>query len=133
MFLRQVATGLVKKGFASCGPQTNMDETSRYKNAHLETTDWDDAQRKIGNLPPLPEREVTPPMAAARSEEEEARDTSWMDRRSAVELEAMQDDSVATDDRFMEEYRCASAPNPIGPCIPGSSQAEGARTAGDGG
>lgn len=25
-----------------------------YRSAHRETTQWDDAQRKLGNLPPLP-------------------------------------------------------------------------------
>lgn len=28
-----------------------------YRNAHRETTQWDDAQRKLGNLPPLPPEE----------------------------------------------------------------------------
>ena len=86
-----------------------MEERTTYRNAQPETTDWDDAQRKIGNLPPLPERAAPPPMAAARGEEEEVRYTAWMDRHSAVELEQIQDDDVVTDDRFMEEYRCAAA------------------------
>jgi thiol-disulfide isomerase/thioredoxin len=67
-----------------------------------ETTEWDDIQRKMGNLPPLPPRFVPDAYAPPETTERDdpARVSSATSRR---ELEAMEDDFE--DDRFLEEYR----------------------------
>lgn len=58
-----------------------------YKNAHRETTQWDDAQRKLGNLPPLPPE----PVAEKYAPEAEETTANKVDRAQTVdELEELE-------------------------------------------
>ncbi len=68
------------------------------------TTEWDDIQRKMGNLPPKapawkPEEFVP--------EAEVAKDKEWIDAKDEAELSDLEDEFA--DDRALEEYRCAMA------------------------
>ncbi|PNW82735.1 hypothetical protein CHLRE_06g291900v5 [Chlamydomonas reinhardtii] len=71
-----------------------------YKGPEGETTQWDDIQRKMGNLPP--KAPVWKPDKYA-PEVEEARDAAWVEGRDAGELREAED--AFDDDRFLEEYR----------------------------
>ncbi|KAF5840048.1 thioredoxin-like protein [Dunaliella salina] len=72
-----------------------------YKNAHKEPTEWEDLQRKYGNLPPKeetwkPERFAPTP--------EIVKDKAWIDgHQEAEELSDLEDEFA--DDRFLEGYR----------------------------
>jgi hypothetical protein len=76
-----------------------------YKNHIPETTEWDDIQRKHGNLPPLPE--VLKP-APFEPQAEVHKNAEWLNAQSEKALEELEDDSAVEDDRFLEEYRCVS-------------------------
>lgn len=71
-----------------------------YKGPEGETTQWDDIQRKLGNLPP--KEPVWKPDAYA-PEAEEAKDEKWLDKKDEQELSDLEDEFG--DDRFLEEYR----------------------------
>jgi hypothetical protein len=73
-----------------------------YKGPEGETTQWEDIQRKHGNLPP--KAPVWKP-EKYRPETEQVRDQDWVDNKEAEELEELEDEFP--DDRFMEEYRCS--------------------------
>lgn len=91
-----------------------------YKGPEGETTQWEDIQRRLGNLPPKapvwkPEK-YTP-------EAEEVKDKAWVDDRDGEELSDLEDEF--TDDRFMEEYRweCMlfALPPVVRACSPGDA------------
>lgn len=85
------------------------DYHTTYVRPEGESTQWEDLQRKLGNLPPAPK--PAPPRAFA-PEEEQRKDRSFVDSRATEEeLEELEDDF--SDDRFLEEYRCGgrSAPH----------------------
>lgn len=71
-----------------------------YKGDPDDTTKWDDIQRKMGNLPA---KEPGWKPEAYQPEEEERKDATWVEGKSAEELEELEDEFV--DDRFMAEYR----------------------------
>lgn len=71
-----------------------------HQSADGDTTEWDDLQRKIGNLPPKPPKWKPEPF---QPESEEAKDRDWIDGRKEDELEDLEDDF--DDDQFLEEYR----------------------------
>eukprot|EP00983_Pelagomonas_calceolata_P025657 804815-Pelagomonas_calceolata.AAC.8 len=68
---------------------------------HKEPTEWEDLQRKYGNLPP--KEEVWKPERYAPSPEI-VKDKAWIDgHQEAEELSDLEDEFA--DDRFLEEYR----------------------------
>ena len=71
-----------------------------YRNAKREETEWDAAQRRLGNLPPLPPEWVPPPWAPAS---ERALDAGALASASEARAEAAED--ATGDDRVLEEYR----------------------------
>ena len=77
------------------------DYHTTYRCGEGETTQWEDLQRKFGNLPP---KEPVPKAAAFTPEQEERRNTQWLDERDEDELEAL--DEETNDDRYLEAYRC---------------------------
>lgn len=73
-----------------------------YKNRKVETTEWDDIQRRLGNLPELPKQAEPSPYTP---EPDVVRNKDWLETKSTQELEDLEDDSEVQDDRFLEEYR----------------------------
>lgn len=74
-----------------------------YKGPEGETTQWDDIQRRLGNLPPKPE--VWKP-EAYRPEAGAPRGTGLVDAKAeAGELSDLEDEGELADDRFLEAYR----------------------------
>jgi hypothetical protein len=85
-----------------------------YKNAHRETTEWDDAQRRLGNLPALPPLEKAAAwasgedaLAGGASEVQAALDARALRVAPRARLEAAEEGTE--DDRVLEEYRRAQA------------------------
>eukprot|EP00899_Mesostigma_viride_P025083 jgi/Mesvir1/575/Mv02021-RA.1 len=71
-----------------------------YKDVPGKTTQWDDIQRKLGNLPPLPEIKKPDPWAPTS----EPSGKEVIDAQDSVTgLEELEDEFE--DDRFLEEYR----------------------------
>ncbi|KAK8552300.1 hypothetical protein V6N13_120712 [Hibiscus sabdariffa] len=69
-----------------------------YKDVEGASTQWDDIQRKLGNLPPKP-----PPFEPAPDPDSACKDKSWIDQKTEEELEDLEDDLDG--DRFLEDYR----------------------------
>lgn len=79
-----------------------------YQRAEGESTQWEDIQRRLGNLPAA--EPVWKP-EAYKPQEEAARDRALLDSKaSPEELEELEDDFA--DDRFLEEYRWGRAEAP---------------------
>lgn len=76
-----------------------------YKDVEGASTQWDDIQRKLGNLPPKPPAFKPPSFTPAQEESSLPKDKSWIDDKTEEELEDLQDDPDLDDDRFLEEYR----------------------------
>lgn len=72
-----------------------------YERKPGETTEWEDIQRKFGNLPPA--EPVYKPDAFAPAEDVDRASRAFVDKASKRELEETEYD----DDRFLEKYRCA--------------------------
>lgn len=77
-----------------------------YKDVEGASTQWDDIQRKLGNLPPKPPAFKPPSFTPAPDEDSIPKDKSWIDEKTEEELEDLEDD--LNDDRFLEEYRWVS-------------------------
>ncbi|KAK1259988.1 hypothetical protein QJS04_geneDACA015487 [Acorus gramineus] len=76
-----------------------------YKDVEGTTTEWDDLQRKFGNLPPKPTPFKPPPFAPSEEESSAPKSKAWIDDRTADELVELEDHPDLDDDRFLEEYR----------------------------
>ncbi|AQK80223.1 Thioredoxin superfamily protein [Zea mays] len=74
-----------------------------YKDVEGASTEWDDIQRRLGNLPPKPEPFKPPPFAPKVDADEQPKSKEWLDVREPEELEELEDD--LDDDRFLEKYR----------------------------
>ncbi|XP_031109227.1 phosducin-like protein 3 [Ipomoea triloba] len=75
-----------------------------YKDVEGASTQWDDIQRKLGNLPAKPPPFKPPPFTPAEDEDSsKPKDKAWIDKKSAEELEDIEDD--LDEDPFLEEYR----------------------------
>lgn len=74
-----------------------------YKDLEGSTTQWDDIQRKLGNLPPKPPPFKPPAFMPAEDEDSKPKDKGWIDKKTEEELEDLEDD--LDEDRFLEEYR----------------------------
>ncbi|CAM8924879.1 unnamed protein product [Rhodiola kirilowii] len=75
-----------------------------YKDVEGASTQWDDLQRKHGNLPPKAPVFKPPPFTPAP--DSVTKDKSWIDEKTEEELEELEDDlDLDDDDRFLEEYR----------------------------
>ncbi|XP_021677704.2 uncharacterized protein LOC110662868 [Hevea brasiliensis] len=74
-----------------------------YKDVEGASTQWDDIQIKLGNLPPKPPAFKPPSFTPAPDEDSIPKDKSWIDEKTEEELEDLEDD--LNDDRFLEEYR----------------------------
>ncbi|XP_047180673.1 phosducin-like protein 3 [Vigna umbellata] len=69
-----------------------------YKDVEGASTQWDDIQRKLGNLPEKPPAFKPPPFTP--SSDDQPKDKTWIDSKTSEELEDDLDD-----DRFLQEYR----------------------------
>lgn len=76
-----------------------------YKDVEGASTQWDDIQRKLGNLPPKPPAFKPPAFEPAVDPDSVPKDKSWVDEKTEEELEELEDDPDLDDDRFLEEYR----------------------------
>ncbi|XP_065877687.1 uncharacterized protein [Euphorbia lathyris] len=74
-----------------------------YKDLEGASTQWDDIQRKLGNLPEKAPAFKPPPFTPAEDEDSIPKDKSWIDKKTEEELEDLEDD--LDDDQFLEEYR----------------------------
>lgn len=74
-----------------------------YKDLDGASTQWDDIQAKLGNLPPKPPAFKPPSFTPASDPDSIPKDKSWIDSKTHDELEDLEDD--LDDDRFLEEYR----------------------------
>ncbi|KAL3624320.1 hypothetical protein CASFOL_033136 [Castilleja foliolosa] len=74
-----------------------------YKDLEGSSTQWDDIQRKLGNLPEKPPVFKPAPFAPAGDEDSKPIDKAWIDGKTEEELEDLEDD--LDDDRFLEDYR----------------------------
>jgi hypothetical protein len=74
-----------------------------YKGPEGETTQWEDIQTRLGNLPPKPK--AWRPDGYAPQQDLVQKDTSFLDKRDEQELSELEDEFA--DDRALEEYRCA--------------------------
>ncbi|XP_058115619.1 uncharacterized protein LOC131258363 isoform X1 [Magnolia sinica] len=76
-----------------------------YKDVEGTSTQWDDIQRKLGNLPPKPAPFKPPPFSPSQDDSSKSKDKAWIDDKTEEELEDLEDDRDLDDDRFLEEYR----------------------------
>ncbi|XP_026392582.1 phosducin-like protein 3 isoform X2 [Papaver somniferum] len=76
-----------------------------YKDVEGRTTQWDDIQTKLGNLPPKPAPFKPPAFTPAEDESSKPKDKAWLDNKTEQDLEDLEDDPELDDDRFLEEYR----------------------------
>lgn len=79
-----------------------MENRTVYQRPEGDTTQWEDLQRKFGNLPPKEPVQKAAPFAPA---EDPRRDHAWVHAAELPEdLEDAEEDFA--DDRFLEQYRC---------------------------
>ncbi|XP_027359131.1 phosducin-like protein 3 [Abrus precatorius] len=76
-----------------------------YKDVEGASTQWDDIQRKLGNLPPKEAAFKPPPFTPASDSDTQPKDKAWLDSKNPDELEELEDDLDLDDDRFLQEYR----------------------------
>ncbi|XP_057766956.1 uncharacterized protein LOC130987432 [Salvia miltiorrhiza] len=74
-----------------------------YKDLEGASTQWDDIQRKLGNLPEKAPVFKPPSFTPAEDEDSKPKNRTWIDGKTEEELEDLEDD--LDDDRFLEEYR----------------------------
>ncbi|XP_027089016.1 uncharacterized protein [Coffea arabica] len=74
-----------------------------YKDLEGASTQWDDIQRKLGNLPPKAPAFKPPSFTPAEDPDSKPKDKAWVDDKTEEELEDLEDD--LDDDRFLQEYR----------------------------
>lgn len=79
------------------------DYHSVYQGPEGQTTQWDDIQRKMGNLPAKEPVKKADPWTPER---EESKNKDWVDSKAADELEELEDEF--DDNRFLEQYRLHS-------------------------
>jgi len=75
-----------------------------YKGPEGQTTQWDDIQRKMGNLPAKEPVKKADPFTPER---EDTKNKKWIDGKAVDELEELEDEF--DDDRFLEQYRYSCA------------------------
>jgi CelD/BcsL family acetyltransferase involved in cellulose biosynthesis len=78
------------------------DYHTTYKGPEGETTEWEDLQRKHGNLPP---KEPAWKPEAWAPEAEARRGAARVKGKDADELSDLEDEEEFADDRFLEDYR----------------------------
>ncbi|KAJ0692676.1 hypothetical protein HanPI659440_Chr15g0588691 [Helianthus annuus] len=71
-----------------------------YKDVEGSSTQWDDIQRELGNLPPKPPAFKPDPFTPAQ---DEPKNKNWIDHKTQEELEDLEDDF--DDDPFIQEHR----------------------------
>nr|GEW48391.1 phosducin-like protein 3 [Tanacetum cinerariifolium] len=74
-----------------------------YKDVKGASTQWDDIQRKLGNLPLKAYVFKPDPFTPAEDEDSRPKDKPWIDHKTEEELEDLEDD--LDDDCFLQEYR----------------------------
>lgn len=91
------------KGFKDCARMGDYHYI--YKDVEGTSTQWDDLQRKLGNLPEKPPPKPTPGWTPESDHKSGPKDRAWLEEKSVDELEDLADDPSLDDDRFLEEYR----------------------------
>ena len=91
------------KGFKDCARMGDYHYI--YKDVEGTSTQWDDLQRKLGNLPEKPPAKPTPGWTPESEHKSGPKDRAWLEEKSVDELEDLADDPSLDDDRFLEEYR----------------------------
>lgn len=104
-FLEHIAGSLQHPEKEGSGQTAMADYHFVYKDVEGASTQWDDIQRKLGNLPPKPPAFKPPAFTPAPDSDSPPKDKSWIDDKTEEELEELEDDPDLDDDRFLEEYR----------------------------
>ena len=94
------AVGSLRPRHSTTCPGHMADYHTVYKGPEGQTTQWDDIQRKLGNLPAKAPVKKPDPWTP---DKEEGKSKEWVDSKAADELEEMDDEF--DDDRFLEQYR----------------------------
>ncbi|KAK4346048.1 hypothetical protein RND71_036224 [Anisodus tanguticus] len=76
-----------------------------YKDVEGTSTQWDDIQRKLGNLPPKAPVFKPDPFTPGEDDSSKSKDKDWIDEKNQDELDDLEDDPDLNDDRFLQEYR----------------------------
>ncbi|KAF5954263.1 hypothetical protein HYC85_007119 [Camellia sinensis] len=76
-----------------------------YKDVEGASTQWDDIQKKLGNLPPKPPTFKPPSFKAAKDEDSKHKDKAWIDDRAEEQPQDLEDDLELDKNRFLQEYR----------------------------
>ncbi|CAL5409493.1 unnamed protein product [Camellia sinensis] len=76
-----------------------------YKDVEGASTQWDDIQRKLGNLSPKPPVFNPPSFKPAEDEDSKHKDKAWIDGRTEEQPQDLKDDPDLDDDRFLQECR----------------------------
>ncbi|WJX14660.1 hypothetical protein P8452_04885 [Trifolium repens] len=74
-----------------------------YKDLEGASTQWDDIQTKLGNLPAKPPAFKPPSFTPATHLDSIPKDKSWIHSKTHDQLQDLEDD--LDDDRFLQEYR----------------------------
>lgn len=82
-----------------------MDYHFVHKDVEGASTQWDDIQRKLGNLPAKAPPYKPPPFTPAEDDDSKPKDKSWIDQKTEEELSDLEDEPDLDDDRFLHEYR----------------------------
>lgn len=82
-----------------------MDYHFVYKDVEGASTQWDDIQRKLGNLPAKAPPYKPPPFTPAEDDDSKPKDKSWINQKTEEELSDLEDEPDLDDDRFLHEYR----------------------------
>lgn len=82
-----------------------MDYHFVHKDVEGASTQWDDIQRKLGNLPAKAPPYKPPPFTPAEDDDSKPKDKSWIDQKTEEELSDLEDEPDLNDDRFLHEYR----------------------------
>jgi hypothetical protein len=73
--------------------------STSYRKDPSETTEWDDIQRRLGNLPPLPDPK------AEEAEEPAHDDVDPLESKTLEELDELGEEDEYADSSFLEKYR----------------------------
>jgi hypothetical protein len=92
-------------GLPGCWVLQGREFLSRIRDAEGTSTQWDDIQRKLGNLPEKPPPKPTPGWVPESDQENAPKNAEWLQGKSIDELEDLEDDPLLEDDRFLEQYR----------------------------
>lgn len=91
-----------------CPDPSPVDYHSVYKDVEGTSTQWDDIQCRLGNLPPKLWHFKPPPFTTKVDADKHLKSKEWLEAHEPDGLEELEDD--LDDDRFLEQYRYPPLP-----------------------